>query len=193
MNNGFDLLAWLRSGEQLSSEQLGLPDGFLQRLQDEDDWSFLVKAGALTEAMLTDQLAKRFNDEAIEDVIADLPQFQRIKWCLKLNIITKEQGHFLRQLSSLRNYAAHDVTSVNMDLAQYVTQMPDNKQKPLLDSLRYLISGIVSPDDVTEMVLGSPKDILYYGVKTIIDDLYRPPPPQRSQKDTTSESPTESN
>jgi len=49
-------------------EDLGLPTGFCVRLQNEDDWSFVVKLHALLESAASDFLAKAFGRQELADI-----------------------------------------------------------------------------------------------------------------------------
>jgi hypothetical protein len=68
VSSEFDLKKDLRELER----SLGLPEGFIERLEEEDDWSFVIKAHALVEAAMTQLLVHELHKPQLGDIIARL-------------------------------------------------------------------------------------------------------------------------
>lgn len=116
-------------------QRLSLPDGFFVQLLREDDWSFVIKLNALFEAACAHALTTRLNAPELIDQFARLELADRergkVKFLSKLNCITEEQAKFLRELATLRNTLAHNVSQVTFTFDRYVSGLDSNQKKKL--------------------------------------------------------------
>jgi len=113
-------------------KELGLPRGFIWRLLDEDDWSFVIKLHALFEAALTHGLVHKLGVEALRDVFAETELSARntgkVAFARALELLDKNERRFLSSLSELRNTLVHDITNVGFKFSKHVEEF-DAKQK----------------------------------------------------------------
>lgn len=116
-------------------QRLSLPDGFFVQLLREDDWSFVIKLNALFEAACAHALTTRLNAPELIDQFARLELADRergkVKFLSALNCITEEQAKFLRELATLRNKLAHNVSQVTFTFDRYVSVLDPNQKKKL--------------------------------------------------------------
>lgn len=116
-----------------SVQKLGLPEGFYNDLQREDDWSFVIKLSALFEAVATHALTARLGYPKLLDSFSYLDyantKYGKIKLLKELEIISTEQAKFLTKLAELRNAFAHNISNVSMTFDQYIHSMVDSKQR----------------------------------------------------------------
>ena len=116
-------------------QRLSLPKGFYVRLLKEDDWSFVIKLNALFEAACAHALATRLDAPKLIEQFArlDLADRERgkVKFLSTLGCITDEQAKFLRELASLRNTLAHNVSQVTFTFDEYVSGLDSNQKKKL--------------------------------------------------------------
>jgi hypothetical protein len=99
--------------------QLGLETGFVYRLAKEDDWSFVVKAHALLEAMLSHSLPLAAID-GLTRTLRGLNNARKIQAARDLSIIDDDDERALRELSRLRNKLAHDVSMTRFHFADHL-------------------------------------------------------------------------
>lgn len=122
-------------------ERLGLPKKFYVRLLEENDWSFVIKLNALFEAVCSHALSARLNAPELIDQFARLELADRdrgkIKFLSSLGCLTNEQAKFLRELASLRNKLAHDVSQVTFTFDSYVSKLDSNQRKNLVKVFGY--------------------------------------------------------
>ena len=64
--------ATLQQTVEQMSEEMSLPRGFLEGLLKEDDWSFVIKAHAFLEAVLTNVLIEAFQWPELKSLRADV-------------------------------------------------------------------------------------------------------------------------
>jgi hypothetical protein len=116
-------------------QRLSLPKDFYVRLLREDDWSFVIKLNALFEAVCAHALTTRLNAPELIDQFARLELADRergkVKFLSTLGCITDEQAKFLRELASLRNTLAHNVSQVTFTFDEYVSGLDSNQRKKL--------------------------------------------------------------
>ena len=103
---------------------IGVKSGFFAHLQQEDDWSFVIKLHALFEAACTHLLLYHFKEPKLAEVIAriDLSGRPVGKSAMlgHLELLGKRGRQLLSQLSELRNSLVHDVRHSEFSLDQYV-------------------------------------------------------------------------
>jgi hypothetical protein len=101
---------------------LSLPNGFLNALLAESDWSFVIKCHALVESAITYMLATAL-DPRLSEPFARLNVSGRagkLSFVETLDLLDSHQCNFIRKLSELRNSVVHDVKNVNFTFAGHV-------------------------------------------------------------------------
>jgi hypothetical protein len=115
---------------------LKLPDGFCERLRDEDDWSFVIKLHALIEAAVTHLLVIKLGHETLMPIFARLglgqAQTGKLAFAHRLELLDSRERGFVRWLSEVRNQVVHDVRNVAFDLAEHVKRLDANQKKKFL-------------------------------------------------------------
>jgi hypothetical protein len=116
-----------------------LPDGFCERLRDEDDWSFVIKLHALLEAAVTHLLVVTLGHETLMPIFARLElgqaQTGKLAFVDRLSLLDSQNRGFLRWLSEVRNQVVHDVRNVAFDLAAYVMGLDSNQRRKFLKAI----------------------------------------------------------
>lgn len=111
---------------------LALPNGFYEKLLEEDDWSFVVKLSALFEAASSHILVKRLDTPELADSFAELDyahsKFGKVILLKKLGAINDEQSKVLLALAKLRNKLVHNIASVGFSFERYIATL-DKQQK----------------------------------------------------------------
>jgi len=151
--------------------EMELPNGFFQRLQQEDDWSFIIKLHALFEAALTHVIVHKLGFDALTEPLnrLEMSDTRRGKVAIAnaLGLLSSEEKGFLSILSKLRNDCAHDVRqAATFNLVSTCAAMSRDKQTQLVKA----ICGSSGDERVEEnghtvtrreMVLRSPKYFLW--------------------------------
>lgn len=101
-------------------------------LNDDDDWSFVIKIHAILESVLSSLLVQYFNEPKLEEVFANLEMGNvksgKIKIIEKLGIINMDQIDFIRKLGALRNSLIHNIKNIDFSFEK-------NKDKAELNEL----------------------------------------------------------
>ena len=120
-------------------EELGLPQGFLNSLGKEDDWSFVIKMHALFEAALAYVIGHRLGGE-VTDLVSQLGMSGRtskVKFARALDLITVDDERFIGLLSRLRNMCAHGVRqAVEFSIPGYVKALQKTEVPNFLLAVR---------------------------------------------------------
>jgi hypothetical protein len=107
--------------------ELDLPSGFLERLKEEDDWSFIIKAHALIEAAVSYLLCGALGKPALAEVFSRLELSDKhrgkVAFASALDLISKPDRRFIASLSELRNALVHDVRNTGFNLSRHVAAM----------------------------------------------------------------------
>jgi hypothetical protein len=124
-----------------AGQKFGLPERFLDDLlkevEEDSDWSFVIKAHALMETVITHVLSESLHitgaDKKVEisDFIARLPmngQNGKVSLAESLNLITKVTRNFIWRLGEIRNFYVHDLRNVGVTLEHYIFELKKNRK-----------------------------------------------------------------
>lgn len=127
--------------------RLGLPEGFWERLHDEDDWSCVVKLNALIEAACTHALIARLRCEEIAEPLSNLElagtKTGKTAFLSALGCITKQQTTFIRKLAELRNALVHNIANSSFQFDEYLRTLDAGKRRELVKGLGYVFGDPV--------------------------------------------------
>lgn len=129
---------------------IGLTPGFLDALQREDDWSMVIKAHALLEAVVAHLVIDALGKPELAGAIGRLPvtgRSSKRSFAKALGILTPEQDMFLEALSALRNDLVHDPRNANQSLQEYVAQLEGKKRRTLGTRLVKALSHGTDPSE----------------------------------------------
>ena len=132
---------FLRAHVPSLETDFGLPVGFIGRLTNEDDWSFVIKGHALVEVAITELVSARVGHPELAATFAATPLLGRagkLQMAESLGLIEKPVTTFVRRLSELRNALVHDVTRVTFAFPAYLQTLDDNGRRSLESALIYL-------------------------------------------------------
>ncbi|MWL87683.1 hypothetical protein [Cupriavidus sp. SW-Y-13] len=114
-------------------EELKLPNGFFQKLRDEDDWSFVIKLHAMLEAALGHVIVHRLGYDALADAVSYMDMSDKRKGkvviAAALGMLVSHEITYCDVLSELRNVCAHDIReSVAFDLVKTCAAMKPSQR-----------------------------------------------------------------
>lgn len=112
---------------------IGVGQGFFEKLQLEDDWSFIIKLHAVFEAIVTHALTYYFQEESLRDLFARLELSNKttgkIAFLEALGWLGKGNKRYISSLSELRNSLVHDVRNCSFDLKEMVSKYSEKELK----------------------------------------------------------------
>jgi hypothetical protein len=149
-------------------KELTLPKGFIAGLVQEDDWSFVIKAHALVEAALTNQLSASV-DERLTSVFEQLELSDsrkgKIAFSKALGLLDSNQRKFIRFLSELRNELVHDVRRVAFDLNAHLSTLDSNQKAAFIDSVIYFATNL---EGWRSQATKNPKSAIFAGTLLVL-------------------------
>jgi len=100
--------------------EIGIPPGFLARLPEQDDWSFVVKLHALIEAAATHLLVAKLDYPELAEVLSNMELSNRktgkLAFIKALELVDSDCRAWVQKLSELRNLLVHDVRNAGVAL-----------------------------------------------------------------------------
>lgn len=112
---------------------LGLQEGFFHNLQQEDDWSLIVKLNSLIEtscsAMLAESLCKPELMEEFSQIQTGNIKSGKLAFISKLRLLTKEEIKFIETLAWLRNRLVHNIGSTQLSIAEHLAKLGENRKR----------------------------------------------------------------
>ncbi|WP_123770658.1 hypothetical protein [Vulcaniibacterium tengchongense] len=98
---------------------------FLKKLENDSDWSFLIKVQALIETSITEALVSHLGEPRVRRLIERLPladeEIGKLSLAKDLGLLDSPQRRFIRRLASLRNNLAHRVDHVDFAFDVYLS------------------------------------------------------------------------
>jgi hypothetical protein len=107
-------------------KDLSLPKGFYRKLYKEDDWSFVIKLHSLIEAALSSLIIEALGHTQLSETISRLELSNnatgKIAFVKALNLVNEDHRRFIRKLSEIRNDFVHGISTVSIDLREYLSK-----------------------------------------------------------------------
>lgn len=147
--------------------EMGLPDNFLSSLLDEDDWSFIIKAVAFVEAILSNAITASVNDVRIADAVSRLFLRDKLRFAKSLGLIHKDGAKFIDKLADMRNAAAHDIHAINFRISEFLNGMQNAEREVTIKALAYFAAADDLRDHlpiIKEKVINDPKGSVWYSL-----------------------------
>jgi hypothetical protein len=152
---------------------LGLKEGFVTRLWEEDDWSFVIKATSLTEAILTEALKQPGLRRPLERLPLGHPEYGKLKFALLVGILPEEDHTLLQLLNTMRNRLAHHVKNVAFQFDLWLSGKFPKLGNVTKTDLRNALEPTFPNRDVMELLQNDPKGTFLWGLTDAWGGLLR--------------------
>lgn len=120
----------------LLEEELRLPSGFFVHLENEDDWSYIVKLHTLLDAAITHLVKTALNDSRLDDIIYALPlgnsRTGKLVFARALELLPEMDIGFMGFLTILRNRLVHRIDEVDFSIDKYFASLSDDELRNTL-------------------------------------------------------------
>lgn len=157
-------------------DYLKLAPGFIDALETEDDWSFIIKSHAILEAALASLIWRHLGRPELADALSFLEmghrKYGKIALTEALGLTEKVERRFLTELGALRNLCAHRAENISFSFSSYIDSFDKQKKSNFVTSfgLLYLMENdkiqLVVPD--ASQVLSNPKVAILGGLKVLL-------------------------
>jgi len=118
----------------------------IAQLENDDDWTFVIKMHAIVEAGLNHLLKVQLDDPKLIKIVTKLPTNDKRRGKLALiktyDLLNKDCRQFVRLFSDIRNSAVHDVKSFGLDLTKYVASIKDKEKTDMERSILLLVGSV---------------------------------------------------
>ncbi len=149
---------------------------FLNQLDEDDDWSFVIKAQAIVEAAVTEAVVAKLGETAIKGTVERLPladeQIGKLALAKELDLMTKEQRRFVRKMAELRNRLAHRVQDIDFKFSTYFETLNAQQRKDWRESVAWFAAGKESQQGWLESAQENPRLTLYLAVFMLLAMLH---------------------
>ncbi len=166
---------YVENGIKDLEKELSIPEGFFNKLRDENDWSFIIKLHALFEAALAFLITKKVGDNRLLNIFAEMEMSQRkgkLAFVKELGLLEKRHQTFIKCLSELRNDLIHNISSITFDLQKYFNELTPGKKKTFIKHF-FIFGPEESPDKGFEEILSQKlKFAICLSATTILYKIY---------------------
>ena len=116
-----------------------VPLGFIHELQNESDWSFIIKTYAIFEALLSELISKTSEKPELQTFFSKLDMCSKpigkLQLLKNLSFLKESERKFIRALSDLRNTYAHDIKKISASIEDIILSFSPEKQKNIVKDL----------------------------------------------------------
>ena len=160
---------------------LRLREGFFVHLQNEDDWSFIIKGHAFLEAVFSHVLSKAIANDDLKEIFTELEfsnhKTGKVAFANALGLLSPEDRRFLRTFSELRNRVVHDVTQTRFDLSEYIASLDHNQRRSFAEAFSLSpadseLAAIPAQERPSSYVLHSPKEAIWVAIMALSSKMY---------------------
>ena len=181
MNSAVDQIESIEQAITRLEEDLSISSGFLTRLQDEDDWSFVIKSHAVLEAALSHLLSQALTEPSLHSVFANLETSNtrsgKLAFLKQLDLLNEDARRFIRSFSELRNNLVHDIGQVGFNFRDHLSSLDKQKTDAFVRSFGYFANGETFEQgakefNTREFMLKNPKKGAWYSVMALCAVIY---------------------
>src|SRR6185369_4595310 len=119
---------------------LGIPNGFLDGLGDDEDWAFVIKIHALMESSVNHQIIAALKEDRLKKFVARLDTSNSASGKLAivkaLDLLPPKLQKFMTGFSTLRNTFVHDAKHLAYSINECLRSMEGSKGKDCRAGLR---------------------------------------------------------
>jgi hypothetical protein len=160
---------------------LGITPGFLTRLADEDDWSFIVKSHAFLEAAISHLLADALSEPTLLSIFARIETSNtrsgKIAFLKKLDLLNEDARRLIHSYSELRNDLVHDVGQVGFTFSAHLKALDKQKTDKFVKAFGYFANGDSFERNgehisTRQFLLANPKQGLWFSVMAVCAVIY---------------------
>lgn len=118
---------------------------FLDALQEDSDWAFVIKIHAFLEALLTSLIRSHSGGFRLGDIASRLPMnssdgISKLELVKANQLLSPEQMRFIRRIGEIRNRLAHEVGMVDaFSIVDYVSEFDGNQIKNWRRDMTYFL------------------------------------------------------
>lgn len=172
---------------------IGLPSGFLDRLLEEDDWSFIVKAHAMIESSASKALTEITGIKEASDFFSKLEMSNsttgKLALISALDILPDFSRRFIKTLSQLRNILVHDVSNTNFNFERYIQCLDKQKKKSLAVATCFVDFNVIdrelSEKEMVQRLIENPKRCIWEATMFVLAMLKLKSDTAKSKNDLT--------
>jgi hypothetical protein len=160
---------------------LKIEPGFLTRLADEDDWSFVIKSHAFLEAALSHLLSDALSEPSLQSVFANTETSNnksgKLAFLKHLDLLNEDARRFIRSFSELRNSLVHDIGQVGFSFSGYVDSLDKQQTDSFVKAFGYFANGPTFEHngkslDTRDFLVKNPKQGIWYSVMALCAVIY---------------------
>jgi hypothetical protein len=181
MDEKYQVENTIRNCVRQIENSIGIREGFLSSIRDEDDWSFVIKLHALFEAGISHLLCQTIGKEELSGVFAHLElsdkRAGKLAFVKALSLLSDADRRFISALSELRNKLVHDVRNAQFDLQAHVKSLSHDQIKSFTKNFNsYSTEGALELDGKTippsDVFLHDPKTGIFWSAMVTLAVIY---------------------
>jgi hypothetical protein len=162
-------------------KELRIPEGFIENLLNEDDWSFVIKGHSFIEAAVSYLLVTALDRPNLDEVFSLLElsnkRTGKMAFVKALDVLDADTRRFISAFSELRNKLVHDISQVSFSFPTYVAQMDGNQFAEFVKAFGYFAIGDTFERDGVSVGVGDflrrdPKRGAWFSLNVCVGVIY---------------------
>jgi hypothetical protein len=157
-------------------EKAGISKKLLDSLDDDDDWTFVIKMHGILETALNHLILGRLQITGAVPKMADIiPQLDtndrrtgKIAFIKAYDLLPDEACLFVRMLSEVRNRAVHDIKNFDLDLVKYLQGLNKEQKKNWKIALTSWMFTRPISQNMLDLSLRVPRDAIFNSCMMIL-------------------------
>lgn len=133
MQNLLRLSNWADEVHNWMIKDMHMKKGFLEQLETQDDWSFVIKSHALIEAAVTNMIVEKLGESGLLEFVQRLPlsdnRTGKVTVAMKLELLEAGHRKFIKWFSELRNSLVHNFDSLNFTFPSHIDSLTSDERK----------------------------------------------------------------
>ncbi len=147
----------------------------LDSLENEDDWSFVIKVQMLIEATITELIVTSIGENNFQPVMIRLPlldeEYGKLKITKDLDLTSPEERNFIAKMASLRNILAHNISFITFSFNQYFGELDEGKLKSFRSAVCWFAKDMALKKQWTHIFQKSPKTVIWVSVFLLVVNM----------------------
>lgn len=161
-------------------KSIGLSEGFFSNLlKSSNDWEFIIKLHSFLEAICTALIIKALGRDELENVVGRMEMSgtynSKIVFISELSLLNKGARNFIRKLSEIRNFYAHNIKNISLSLEEYLKKFDKNQLNNFIKTIGYDAYEKIQIGDITvdrgQFIKENPRVAIHLGTFSVLAEI----------------------
>lgn len=153
-------------------DSAGISQKLLDSLDDDDDWTFVIKMHGILEVGLNHLILSRLTEPRAAKIVSHLETNNdrrgKLAFLKAYGLLPEKALLLVKLLSDVRNVVVHDIKNFNFDLEKYLHALNKTEQNHWIDSLSWWVDPPLISEWARKNLLLLPREWINVACITIL-------------------------